>query len=102
MAITQMDYTGTGESEVKQAEFIGQYGAYTFDKDYACVTITTWDNNSTNYANYAKIDGNSPDVADVRLFGNIYISTGVFINVKKGSAFTTSPSTTFLMYGASY
>lgn len=97
-----MNFASAGENEVKQAEFIGALSSYTFDKDYACVTIIQWDNNNTNYASYAKINGNSPDIAESRLFGSIYISTGIFINVKKGSVFTTSPSISFLMYGASY
>ena len=101
MSIIKQDYGEIG-GKVNQAEFIGEYSSYTFNKDYACVTLTTWANDGTNYASRAKIDGNAPDVADVRSFGGLYISTGVFINVKSGSVLTTSPSTTFLMYGASY
>ena len=101
MALVEMDFM-SGGGKVNQAEFIGQYASYTFNKNYACVTLTTWSNEGTNYASYAKIDGNSPDIADVRSFGGLYISTAVFINVKSGSALTTSPSTSFLVYGASY
>ena len=100
MALIRALTASSGGGDLNQAEFLTINSGYTFTKDYASVTLTTWDNSSTNYANYAKIDGESPDLADVRSIGGLYLSTAVFLNVKKNSVFTSQYS--FVVYGASY